>query len=265
MIFTKRFLFDPSRRRMSVRNYAHDCIYENTALSKVEGGREMLNNLKALFQPSQRDIFNRISGHNDVKWLLTKALRADKPVHVLLQGEPGLGKTAFLKCIEREYPNKALFVSANGALTSGAGLTDELFRKQPKFLLLDELEYFKKSDQAMLFELMQSGRLIETKVKTGGRREIQLNCVVFATCNDTKKLQAPLMSRFIVKKIEPYSESEFVTIAIDKLPCEPLFARFIAVQVWVHMENPNIRECERIESMCHTEAEVLEYLKVIED
>ena len=47
------------------------------------------------------DIFEDIIGHDDVKELLTAALLADKPVHVLLAGPPALSKSLFLWDIER--------------------------------------------------------------------------------------------------------------------------------------------------------------------
>src|SRR5215467_610561 len=77
------------------------------------------------------------------------------------------------------------------------------------------------------------------------------------------------VSELLNNTLHPLSASFLYTLtsctwsSLQKPLDVPLFARFIAVQVWVHMENPNIRECERIESMCHTEAEVLEYLRVI--
>src|SRR5215813_4564153 len=105
-----------------------------------------------LFQHTVKDIFYKISGYDEIKWVFNKAIRADKPVHVLLVGPPGVGKTRFLKAIEKYYRDKSYFALASGA--SGAGMVDQLFNKQPRYLLVDEIEDMKKSDQACLLSLM---------------------------------------------------------------------------------------------------------------
>jgi Cdc6-like AAA superfamily ATPase len=58
-------------------------------------------NLKHQFKHN----FSKISGHEDIKWLLISPLNSEQPVHILLVGKPGLGKTQFLEAIEREYEN----------------------------------------------------------------------------------------------------------------------------------------------------------------
>jgi MoxR-like ATPase len=48
-------------------------------------------------------IFNSIYGRDDIKQIILIALRAEQPVHVLLTGEPGCGKTQFLENIKDHY------------------------------------------------------------------------------------------------------------------------------------------------------------------
>ena len=45
--------------------------------------------------------------------------------HILLVGPPGLGKTRFLKAIEKEYPDLAYFALASGS--TGAGMINHCF------------------------------------------------------------------------------------------------------------------------------------------
>lgn len=52
------------------------------------------------YQFRKRDIFEQVFQHDDIKWLLTSALDSEQPVHILLVGPPGIGKTRFLKAIE---------------------------------------------------------------------------------------------------------------------------------------------------------------------
>ena len=135
-------------------------------------------NVKQLFQiknPLQkRGLFDDISGHDSIKWVFNQALRADHPVHLLLVGKPGGGKTRFLKAIENRFPSQSYFALASGA--SGAGMVQKLFDKQPKYLLIDEIEHMKRSDIAVLQSLMQDGDLIETK-KINTRSMTSLFCL----------------------------------------------------------------------------------------
>jgi MoxR-like ATPase len=100
---------------------------------------------------------------------------------------------------------------------------------QPKFLLVDEIEDMRRSDQASLLSLMQDGDLVETKVK--GARSMYLRCSVFATCNSTHKLRDALLTRFTVFHMEEYTHEEFIQVAIDQLDCDPEFAMYIAENV----------------------------------
>ncbi|MGB6530775.1 MAG: hypothetical protein WBF33_21920 [Candidatus Nitrosopolaris sp.] len=46
---------------------------------------------KQLFK--RKELFSNISGCKDIKWTLKKALENEEPIHILLIGPPGLGKT----------------------------------------------------------------------------------------------------------------------------------------------------------------------------
>jgi Holliday junction DNA helicase RuvB len=170
--------------------------------------RKTINNLfhpiVGLQKNNEDDIFSNIYGHDEIKQVIQMALRAEQPVHVLLTGEPGCGKTQFLENIKGHYKDKAYFTI--GAHSTKAGMLNYLFERRPRFLLIDEIEHMPGKDQAVLLSLMQSQIISETKF--GKTRQTQLKCSVFATSNGTKKMLDPLLSRFVVINVEKYSYEE---------------------------------------------------------
>jgi hypothetical protein len=46
---------------------------------------------------SRKNIFADISGHDDLKWAFDRALSSPDPIHILLKGLVGTGKTRFIK------------------------------------------------------------------------------------------------------------------------------------------------------------------------
>ena len=73
----------------------------------------------------------------------------------MLVGKQGLGKTQFLEAIEKEYGNSYM---ALGSGSTAAGMINMCFERKPRFLLVDEIEDLKQSDQAALLSLMQTPR-----------------------------------------------------------------------------------------------------------
>src|SRR5215217_769556 len=212
-------------------NTISDLFYSTTVLKKIEN-----------------NIFNNIYGHEDIKQIMQMALKAEQPVHVLLTGEPGCGKTQFLENMKGYYKDRSYFTI--GAHSTKAGMLDYLFEKRPRFLLIDQIEYMQAKDQAVLLSLMQSQVISETKYKK--TRQTQLKCSVFATSNSTKKMLDPLLSRFIVIKVGKYSYEEFKEVAMkvlmerESMEDENL-ARAIVNKVWEKSsDNANIRDVIKI-------------------
>ena len=85
------------------------------------------------FNKSRKHIFDDISGYEEEKWILEQALKNKEPTHILLVGIPGIGKTRFLKAIEKEYPDLSYFALASGS--TGAGMVNHCFENPPRFLL----------------------------------------------------------------------------------------------------------------------------------
>jgi transcriptional regulator with AAA-type ATPase domain len=81
-------------------------------------------------------------------------------------------------------------------------MINHCFEYAPRFLLIDEMEDMKQSDQATLLSLLQDGCLVERKVSKTRRSDFTYS--VFATCDDTKKLKERLLSRFAVIELKAY-------------------------------------------------------------
>src|SRR5215207_623604 len=216
---------------------------------------KLRNTIINLFHPTASfrnnnvdNIFNNIYGRDDIKQIILMALKAQQPVHVLLTGEPGCGKTQFLENVKGYYEDKAYFTI--GAHSTKAGMLDYLFDRRPRLLLIDEIEHMPAKDQAVLLSLMQSQVISETKYRK--TRQTQLKCSVFTTSNSTKKMLDPLLSRFVVIKVGKYSCEEFKEVAMkvlmerESMEDENL-ARAIVNKVWQKSsDNANIRNVIKI-------------------
>jgi MoxR-like ATPase len=71
----------------------------------------MISNLRrsTIHLNNEDKIFNNIYSRGEIKQIILMALRAEQPVHVLLTGAPGCGKTQFLENIKGYYKDKAYF------------------------------------------------------------------------------------------------------------------------------------------------------------
>ncbi len=154
------------------------------------------------------DLFSDIIGHEDVKSLLQAALLAEKPVHVMLTGPPALAKTLFLWDIEQTFGEQAIWLV--GSATSKAGLWDLVAEREPRVLLIDEMDKMNAADMAALLTLMEGGRLV--RAKRGRELDIHNPVKVIAASNRLEKLSPELRSRFAICRLNPYSRSEFLTV-----------------------------------------------------
>ena len=110
-----------------------------------------------------------------------------------LSGPPASAKTIFLMSF-RQRLKDSYFI--DGGNTTKAGIIDYLFKTRPRYLLADEIDKMSPRDQTFLLNLMETGIVTETKY--GKTREAEIKTSVFATCNDPRKISAPLRSRFFI-------------------------------------------------------------------
>jgi MoxR-like ATPase len=148
----------------------------------------------------------------------------------------------------RHHLKDSYFV--DGGNTTKAGIIDYLFKNRAPYLLIDEIDKMSPRDQTFLLNLMETGIVGETKyAKT---RQAEIKTSVFATCNDPRKLSAPLQSRFFIVELEPYTYEQFYEITVHLLDKD--FARIIADAVW--NTSRNLRDCVRIGKLARSEEDV---------
>jgi Holliday junction DNA helicase RuvB len=196
---------------------ASDRRYRVLNLEEVKRAIEDFKRLSSLAETEEKaeipeDLFSFIVGHDDVKDLLWRAIRSDRPVHILFAGVPASAKSLFLEELRRLPKSK--FVLGSGL--TRAGLYDVIFESQPRYLIIDEIDKIKQSDNlACLLSLMERGIVVETKHRK--HRSIEIVCSVFAGANRVDKLPPELLSRFLVLNFRPYTQEEFIEVAVHVL------------------------------------------------
>jgi Holliday junction DNA helicase RuvB len=202
------------------------------------------NNKPTIIRNIKHNLFDDIIGYEDVKDVFDMAIKAERPVHLLLCGPPASAKSMFMRSLtslERSY-------YAVGSSSTKSGIFDYLFEYRPRYFIIDELEKMNKKDQTSLLNLMESGILSE--LKHNRQRTTQLKTWVFASCNGTDKLLHPLLTRFRDIHFKPYTEEEFVQIVVNVLDREEGVDRdtalLISEGVYNRLKSQNIRECVRI-------------------
>jgi MoxR-like ATPase len=157
-------------------------------------------------------VFYDIKGHEELKKYLLDNMMHEKNINILLNGVPHTAKTALLKCIEKYYGSRAVFIDC-ASTTTKAGIRDRLYpvRNKVKFVLFDEISRLKPADQGILLNLLQNGRITSTLSK--GNKDFTMNALkCFATSNDYYKIIPPLRDRFDVFNMHKYNLEEFIEV-----------------------------------------------------
>jgi Holliday junction DNA helicase RuvB len=223
--------------------------------------KQILDSVTSKTFSVRRCSFENIVGNVDTKLILNKAILSRKPVHVLLVGKPGCAKTMFLTEIMYSIKKSYFIVGSN---TTKAGLVNQLFEKEPKYLLIDELDKMSANDQVSLLHLMETGIISETKVKK--TRQLELVSRVFATANNCEKIIEPLLSRFLVLEIPEYSFEQFTEIAISRLTKENVdkeVASVITEKVWNELESRDIRDVIKVGRLARNIEEVSSIVRMM--
>lgn len=183
-------------------------------------------------------LFDSIEGYDGPKKLLKAALRSERPVHVLLVGPPGTGKTQILERIA-SLPNARY---ATGPTISSSGMFTYLLEHPAcKWLVIDEVEKAERTDRYMLLTLMESGKI--TRLQHRAIEEETRIVWVFAAANDDSDLEEPLRRRFVRLQFAPYTREQAAAISERVLRREgvaPARARAIAQAAAARSNDPRI-------------------------
>lgn len=175
-----------------------------------------------------------IIGHDDIKQATILQMVSNEPIHILLLGDPGTGKTDILRSVQN-LSDISSFGLGSGTTGAGLGVTmigNEMHKgllalADKGVCLIDELNLMKKEDRAYLYSAMEKGFI--TYDKKGRHEKISTDVKVLATANPkgdkftaktitTLKMQLPfdaaLLSRFhMVFFIRQPNAEEFEKIA----------------------------------------------------
>lgn len=158
------------------------------------------------------DLFAGIEGREAEKFLLNGALRSKQPVHVLLVGDPGCGKSELLQRIGG-LPDSRYAI---GGATSSSGLIDYLLeRPNTRNLVIDDLHLVKSEDLYALYSLMASGMV--SRLQHGAQQELKRTVWVFGATNSIDNLPSAVGSRFVIHQVPNYSEAEVRAILTEVL------------------------------------------------
>ena len=204
----------------------------------------------------EEKFFSDIVGYSDLKKLFMRSIIGKEPSHILLTGPPASSKTIFLLQMMKGLDNSYF---TDGIGTSGVGMADYLFEHpSTKYLLIDEMDKMKKSDQVALLNVMETGILSSTKVRK--TRQLEMSLWIFATSNSLDYLSKPLKSRFLIFYLPEYKYEEFVEISTkllkERYKIEVRTASKVADKVWNELNSKDIRDVLKVGKMAkHEEAD----------
>jgi len=197
------------------------------------------------FEGLPPDLFNDIVDLDAVKELIKRSLSSEKPTHVLLIGPVSTCKTLIVTDGWRKVPGAELTL---GSRSTKSGIAGFLIEREPRILIIDELDKMKAEDMASLLSVMETG-VIATMMH---RRRItkELKLWVLATANTTRGIPQELLSRFARVWLREYTDDEFDEVTEKVLTRregidDPELARYIARKVRTSLKSRDVRDCVR--------------------
>jgi Holliday junction DNA helicase RuvB len=242
---------------------AIETVIPGTTLGEVEAAEAVEAERRPLPEPTT-DVFSDIVGLEDVKDILLKALKADRPVHVLIVGGPATAKTMILEALSRFYDVPIILAGAS----TRAGLRDYIVENVPEIMLIDELDKVENPlDLSVLLTWMETQKLIVTMATKKAYVKCPTVCKVIAAANTIKRIPPELLSRFVVVNLKPYTDEEVKAICVNILKnregCSEELATKIADSVVNKLKSKDPRDCVKVARLAKTLEEVDKVVEIL--
>ena len=118
--------------------------------------------------------------------------------------------------------------------------------REPRILLIDELDKMNAADTAALLSLMEGGRLV--RAKKGRTLDVTIPIKVIAATNQVAKLSPELKSRFAIRKLKPYDAVQYRMVVkgvlVRREGVNPELAEEIAQRL--EGESQDVRDAVRV-------------------
>jgi holliday junction DNA helicase RuvB len=150
---------------------------------------------------------------NQLNLILKSArLRETIPEHILLYGQPGLGKTTLATIIAEELGTDIRIVSAPALQKVGDLMNILINLDKPTIVFVDEIHRLRTQVEETLYSAMEDGKVDLVMGKGAGVNTIRIDLSPFILIGATTqfgKISKPLRDRFPnIFKLEPYTDEE---------------------------------------------------------
>ncbi len=193
--------------------------------SKIIPEEKKNNNLNLARPNNLQEFIGQESLKSSLKIAIDASIYRKEPLeHVLLHGQPGLGKTTLALLIAHEMNTKCRIATAPAIERPRDIVGLLLGLKEGEVLFIDEIHRLNRLTEELLYSAMEDFRLDLTMGANRGARCRTINLPKFTLIGATTKLasiSSPLRDRFgLSQKIEFYTNDELKQIIVN-------FARLI--------------------------------------
>lgn len=216
----------------------------------------------------EQTLNEEIVGYPEIKNVILKIIDAGinkpelKKVDLLLAGEKSTGKTAIFKAMIKGL-GEDYCVFYDASMSTRVGLLDHLYTfkdklSEIKYIVFDEIDKMSKLHQYGILNCVESGLMQETKFRR--HREVDVRgSTFFGTANEIKLVYPPLASRFMVLRMNKYTDIQFNTVALrllSKMNVPAILAMKILQTINFELKDKTIRDVVRLGTLANTQVDV---------